>query len=345
MASSSKSGKSGKQGRNKGMTSKSVPSKSVTPKEGGPANATLPLGAKALANLRAAETKPANSPSKLKVALLGFGTVGRSVAKILSQAQSGPVTLTHIFNRNVEKKRANDLPPNIVWTDNIDQVLSSDVDVIVEVVGGINPPGEWIRKALRTGKSVVTANKLLIAESGAELLALAKQMGQRLEFGASVAGGIPAIIAIQEGLAGDRLFKIAGILNGTCNYILTRMESTGASFAAALKEAQELGYAEADPRGDVDGYDARAKLVILIQAGLGLSVRSEQIPCWPISAVEAVDFLYARELNCTDPADFAGGKRAGEWLELDCCRQAGAGSAVLVSGARAGKPEYRDGYR
>jgi homoserine dehydrogenase len=106
-------------------------------------------------------------------------------------------------------------------------------------------------------------------------------------------------MGIQEGLAGDRLFKIAGVLNGTCNYILTKMEATGASFESALKEAQELGYAEADPTDDVEGYDARAKLVILAQAGLRVRVKSEQIPCWPISAVEAVDFAYARELNCT----------------------------------------------
>ena len=131
------------------------------------------------------------------------------------------------------------------------------------------------------------------------MLELAREMGRQIEFGASVAGGIPAIIAIQEGLAADRLSKITGILNGTCNYILTQMESNGASFAAALKEAQALGFAEADPTSDVEGYDARAKLVILAQAGLRLNVRSEQIPCWPISLVESVDFIYAREINCT----------------------------------------------
>ncbi len=156
-----------------------------------------------------------------------------------------------------------------------------------------------VSKALRAGKSVVTANKLLIADRGPVLLRLARQTGRHLQFGASVAGGIPAIIAIQEGLAGDRLYRIAGILNGTCNYILTKMEATGAGFGAALKEAQELGFAEADPTSDVEGYDARAKLVILAQAGLRVNVRSEQIPCAPISPIEAVDFGYARELNCT----------------------------------------------
>lgn len=235
---------------------------------------------------------------KFKVGLLGFGTVGRSVAKLLSQNAHSPFALTHVFNRGVKRKKV-DWLPDVRWTQNVNAVLSSDVDIVVELVGGVAPAGEWVRKALRAGKSVVTANKLLIAERGPELLQLARETGRRLEFGASVAGGIPAIMAIQEGLAADRLQRIEGILNGTCNYILTSMEAQGATFAAALAEAQKLGYAEADPRGDVDGFDARAKLVILTQAGLRLQVRSEQILCVPISTIEAVDFLYARELNCT----------------------------------------------
>ena len=239
------------------------------------------------------------SHKKLRIALAGFGTVGRSVAKLLCQEANDSFELTHIFNRNVSRKKVDWVPSTVRWTESIDEVLSSDADIFVELVGGITPAGEWIRRALRAGKSVVTANKILIAESGPELVELAREMGKRLEFGASVAGGIPAIIGIQEGLAGDRLYKIAGVLNGTCNYILTKMEATGASFETALKEAQELGFAEADPRDDVEGFDARAKLVILTQAGLRTRVRSEQIPCWPISSVEAVDFAYARELNCT----------------------------------------------
>jgi homoserine dehydrogenase len=242
-------------------------------------------------------TPPIHKP--LKVALLGFGTVGRSVAKLLTLTDSGPLRLTHIYNRQIARKKIDTLPGHIVWTENIEDVLASDVDIIVEVIGGIDPAGDWVRRALESGKSVVTANKALIAERGAQLMELAHQKGQRLEFGASVAGGIPAIIAIQEGLAGDRLRRIAGILNGTCNFILTKMESSGESFEAALKEAQALGFAEADPRADIEGFDARAKLVILIQAGLRLQAQSHQIPCLPISLVEAVDFAYARELNCS----------------------------------------------
>jgi homoserine dehydrogenase len=245
------------------------------------------------------QPKLQNKTGKLKVALLGFGTVGRSVARLLCLDAHGPFQLTHIFNRNIDGKKADWVPAHVEWTDSIDRVMDSEADVIVEVIGGVEPAGDWIRRALRDGKSVVTANKLLIAESGPQLTELARKMGQRLEFGASVAGGIPAIIAIQEGLAGDRLYRIAGILNGTCNYILTKMEATGSSFDAALKEAQTLGFAEANPRDDVEGYDARAKLVILTQAGLRLQVHSQQIPCLPISLVEAIDFLYARELDCS----------------------------------------------
>jgi homoserine dehydrogenase len=246
-----------------------------------------------------APRKVATRDRRLKVALVGFGTVGRSVAKILSLEPGGPIVLTHIFNRGIKKKKINSLPATIRWTENVDDVLGSDVDVIVELIGGLEPAGEWVRKALRAGKSVVTANKLLISEHGPELLDLARKMGKRLEFGASVAGGIPAIIGIQEGLAGDRLFKIAGILNGTCNFILTKMEKDGASFDAALKEAQSLGYAEANPSADVDGMDARAKLLILTQAGLRLRVSSKQIACRSISSVAAVDFMYAAGLDGT----------------------------------------------
>jgi homoserine dehydrogenase len=247
------------------------------------------------------EAKNKRKPARrrLKIALVGFGTVGSSVAKLLCQESNDTFELTHIFNRKVSRKKVDWVPSSVRWTESINEVISSDADIFVELVGGIKPAGEWIRKALRAGKSVVSANKLLIAHSGPELVDLAREKGKRLEFGASVAGGIPAIIGIQEGLAGDQLYKIAGVLNGTCNFILTKMEATGASFEAALKEAQELGFAEANPQDDVEGFDARAKLIILTQAGLRARVRSEQIPCWPISSVEAVDFGYARELNCT----------------------------------------------
>ena len=155
------------------------------------------------------QSRSSRPARKLKVALLGFGTVGSAVARLISQDPRSPFVLTHVFNRDVKRKKV-DWLPDVHWTQSVGEVLSSDVDIVVELVGGVSPAGEWVRKALRSGKSVVTANKLLIAESGPELLKLAEESGQRIEFGASVAGGIPAIIAIQEGLMADRLVGGSG---------------------------------------------------------------------------------------------------------------------------------------
>lgn len=249
-------------------------------------------------------------PGACKVAILGFGTVGSSVARILSERTRTGLTLTYICNRNFErKKKADWLPKHVQWTKDINDILSSDVDIVVEVIGGLQPAGDWIRSALQSGKSVVTANKQLIAHSGPELIYLARKMKRHIAFGASVAGGVPVISGLQEGLAGDDLFKIYGILNGTCNYILSQIEGSGVSFASALAEAQKLGFAEADPTDDVDGLDARAKLAILARVGLHSTVDPTTIPCRSISSIEAVDFEYAKQLNCTI--------RQISWAELD----------------------------
>lgn len=234
----------------------------------------------------------------LKVAILGFGTVGSSVARILVDLKPQGLALTHVYNRKVARKRVDWVPSGVVWTEKIEDVLNSDVDVVVELVGGLDPAGEWVWSALKTGKSVVTANKKLIAASGIELEKLAREKGAHLLYGAAVAGGIPVIPGLQQGLAGDQISRIEGILNGTCNFILSKMED-GAEFAAVLKEAQALGYAEANPSEDVDGYDARAKLVILSRLALRADLDPEQIPCRSITEVAAIDFEYARELGCT----------------------------------------------
>jgi len=239
------------------------------------------------------------TPKSLNVAIVGFGTVGSSVARILAEHSPGGLHLTHICNRNIKRKRVDWLPGTVHWTDDINDVLSSDADMVIELIGGLEPAGEWVRRALQSGKSVVTANKQLIARHGAELVRLARQHNQHIAFGASVAGGVPVISGLQEGLAGDELVQICGILNGTCNYILTRIESAGISFEDALKEAQKLGFAEADPTEDVDGLDARAKLTILTRTGLGVSVNPLDIPARSISALEPVDFDYAKLLDCT----------------------------------------------
>jgi homoserine dehydrogenase len=245
---------------------------------------------------------PAGSASRrraLSVAIVGFGTVGSSVARILTDHPPAGLRLTHICNRNVQHKRVDWVPTDVRWTDDINDVLASDADILVELIGGLDPAGNWIRRALTSGKSVVTANKQLIAREGTELVRLAQEHGQHLAFGASVAGGIPAISGLQEGLAGDQLIKICGILNGTCNYILSRIETAGISFEDALQEAQKLGFAEADPTEDVDGLDARAKLTILARAGLRVSVNHADIPARPISMLEPIDFEYAKMLDST----------------------------------------------
>ena len=233
------------------------------------------------------------------VALLGFGTVGSSVAKILCERANTHLRLTHVLNRNVERKKVDWLPSGVQWTENIDDVLSSDAHIFVEVIGCLQPAEDWIRRSLQSGKSVVTANKQLIARCGPELIALASQRNQQIQFGASVAGGVPVISGLQEGLAGDELFKIRGILNGTCNYILSQIEANGIPFATALREAQKLGFAEADPTEDIDGLDARAKLTILARVGLHCNVAPESVMARSISPIDVVDFAFASQLGCT----------------------------------------------
>lgn len=239
------------------------------------------------------------SDSTCRVALLGFGTVGRSVARILTEQPPPGVRLTHIFNRNIARKRATGFPADITWTEDIEDVFAADVDVLVEVIGGLEPAGTWVGRALCEGRSVVTANKQLIANRGPELVAIARQHRCHLRFEASVAGGIPIIAALRDGLAGDRMTRVMGILNGTCNYILSSMAEQGASFADALGQAQSLGFAEADPTDDVQGFDARAKLAILCAAALRADVRPTDIATRAITSVDAVDFAHAHQLGCT----------------------------------------------
>src|SRR5215469_8779573 len=234
-----------------------------------------------------------------RVALIGFGTVGREAAKILCDGRDKGLRLTHISNRNVERKKQPWVPSDVVWTEDIDSVLNSDVDIIVELIGGLNPAQQIVQRALESGKSVVTANKQLIARHGPDLLQLAASKGCQLEFGASVAGGVPVLPALRTGLCGDRLHGISGILNGTCNYILSRIEGARIPFSEALEEAQAHGYAEADASEDLDGGDARAKLAILALAGLHARVAPESVRARTIRAVDSVDFDYAAELACT----------------------------------------------
>ena len=246
--------------------------------------------------------KKVKTRATVKVALLGFGTVGSSVARVLAASKFAGVQLTHIYNRNVERKRSSDaartVPAPVVWTEDINVILRSDVDIVVELMGGLHPAEGWIRKALSAGKSVVTANKQLIAYRGAGLAKLAALQGVHLVHGAAVAGGVPVIPGMLQGLCGDQVIRLSGIVNGTCNYILSRMEA-GADYATVLADAQRLGYAEVDPSADVDGYDARAKLCILSRIAMHAELDPDAVATQTISAVEAIDFSYAKELNCT----------------------------------------------
>ncbi|RZU40557.1 homoserine dehydrogenase [Edaphobacter modestus] len=242
------------------------------------------------------------SDGVVKVALLGFGTVGSSVAKVLAGSKFPGIALTHVYNRDVARKRdsaaAKFVPSTAKWTENIDDVLKSDVDVVIELMGGLTPAEGWLRKALSAGKHVVTANKQLIAYRGTSLQRLAAKHGVQLVYGAAVAGGVPVIPGILQGLGGDRVTRLSGIVNGTCNYILSRME-TGAEYATVLQDAQQLGYAEANPSADVDGFDARAKLCILSRIALHAELNPDEVATQTISTVEAIDFVYAKELSCT----------------------------------------------
>jgi homoserine dehydrogenase len=228
------------------------------------------------------------------------------VAKILCERQNkdGFLRLTHIYNRNVERKKQSVVPnsmvPNsVIWTEDFNAILNSEADIVIELIGGLTPAEDFVRGALNAGKSVVTANKQLIARHGPDLLQLASANGCQLEFGASVAGGVPVLPALRTGLSGDRLHGIAGILNGTCNYILSRIETDRIPFSEALEEAQARGYAEADASEDLDGGDARAKLAILALAGLQVRVAPAEIRARTIRGIDAVDFDYATEMSCT----------------------------------------------
>jgi homoserine dehydrogenase len=238
----------------------------------------------------------------LKIGLLGFGTVGSAFAEVLA-ASGADAAITHVFNRNVARKkshpRATFVPANAMWTERVEDVISAaDVDVVIELMGGLDPVEGWLRTALGAGKHVVTANKQLIAYRGAELMALAASKGVQLLYGAAVAGGVPVIPGIAQGLSGDEIRRISGIVNGTCNFILSSMEG-GADYSEVLKKAQAAGYAEADPSADVDGFDARAKLCVLARLALHAEIDPEKVPAQTIKTVSAVDFAYAKELGCT----------------------------------------------
>jgi homoserine dehydrogenase len=237
------------------------------------------------------------------MALLGCGTVGTEVVRLLDE-QAGdlaarigaPIELTGIAVRRPDRHR--DVPAELLTADAAG-LVESDVDVIVEVIGGIDPARGLLLNALRSGKSVVSANKALLAEHAGQLFTAAEHSGADLYFEAAVAGAIPLLRPLRESLAGDRITRVMGIVNGTTNYILSAMDETGANYSEALQEASRLGYAEADPTADVDGYDAASKAAILASIAFHTRVTASQVYREGIADVTAADITAAHTLGRT----------------------------------------------
>ncbi len=243
----------------------------------------------------------------LKVGLVGLGNVGCGTLQILIENKEQlahklgiPVEVAMLCSRSVHSRKLPAGAESIAkTTDWRDVVSNPEVDVVAELVGGTGAASDVIEAALANGKAVVTANKELMAKRGVELWQKASEAGRPLAMEASVAGGIPIHTVLREGIVGDRIEAMAGILNGTCNFILTEMEKAGRGFDEVLAEAQKLGYAEADPSADVDGYDARSKLAILAALAFGCRVPVEDIYVEGIRRVSDVDFSYAAQLRHT----------------------------------------------
>jgi homoserine dehydrogenase len=264
------------------------------------------------------------SPDKtLKIALLGCGTVGSQVARLLAEeadelaVRSGArLELAGIAVRRLSHSRPG-IDPSLLTSDPMELATRPDIDLVVEVVGGIEPARSVLLAAMKNGKSVVTANKALLAEHGEEIHAASREFGADLYYEAAVAGAIPILRPLRESLAGDTVHRVLGIVNGTTNFILDRMDTSGADFSESLEEAQALGYAEPDPTADVEGFDAAAKAAIL--AGLAFHTR-----------VTAAD-VYREGITEVSAADIASAKSLGRIVKLlAICERSGDGVAIRV---------------
>jgi len=240
----------------------------------------------------------------LKVALLGCGVVGSEVARLLTEQADdlalrigARLELAGIAVRRVGHRRDAAIDTSLLTADAQELVSRPDVDIVVEVIGGIEPARTLMLSALKTGKPVVTANKALLAENGAEIYGAAREYGADIYYEASVAGAIPLLRPLRESLAGDTVHRVLGIVNGTTNFILDRMDSSGAGFAESLEEAQALGYAEADPTADVEGFDAAAKAAILASLAFHTPVTAADVHREGITEVTAADIGSARALG------------------------------------------------
>ncbi len=240
----------------------------------------------------------------IKLGLGGFGTVGSGLAKILdmnaeriAKKLGKRIEIKSVLVRDLNKKRAFSLGPDVVYTDNPAEMINSDIDIFVELMGGLDTAKDLMLKAFAAGKHVVTANKHLLAEHGLELFEAAKDNNVGLMFEASCAGGIPIVQTLKESLAGDEINKMLGIMNGTANYILSEMTTKKMDFDSALADAQDLGYAEADPTFDIEGFDTAHKLCVLIRMAYGVDYPLNELPIQGITGVTAMDIEFAREFG------------------------------------------------
>lgn len=243
---------------------------------------------------------------KVKIALLGLGNVGRGVWTILNEnkeeimKRSGyDVEVSKVLVRDVKKNRGVEIPEELL-TDNFEEILNDDsIKIVVEIMGGIEPAREYMIQSMSRKKHIVTANKMLLATGGDELFQMADEMGVMLQYEASVAGGIPIINGINESLTANKVNELYGIVNGTTNYILSKMELENLDFNDALKEAQEKGYAEADPTSDIEGYDAQYKLAILASLAFGSKVNVDNVYREGITKIKPIDMKYAADFGMT----------------------------------------------
>ena len=269
--------------------------------------------------------------SPLVLGIAGLGTVGSGLVRILAEnraeilARTGrDIVIKKVLERDASRRQACPLPDGVPLTADMDDLINDPaINVVVELIGGVEKPRELILKALAAGKHVVTANKALLAENGNELFALAAEKGLHLGYEASVCGGIPVMQTLREGLAGNRLEGLRGILNGTSNYILSEMSGKGLDFSVALKQAQDLGYAEADPTLDIEGFDAAHKLALLIRLAWGVDYPYTELPVRGISQVRAEDIAYAREfgyrIKLVGHARLVGASPAEGGIEAEVC--------------------------
>lgn len=250
------------------------------------------------------QNAPSDSAQRTNVAILGMGTVGAGVARLLidhgdrtARHAGRTIWLSKAVVRDLKKPRGIDLPEGVL-TDDLDSVIEDPtIDVVIQLMGGLSPAREVMLRCLEAGKDIVTANKALLAEHGPELFTRARELGRSIAFEASVAGGIPIIANISQCLSANQIESLEGILNGTSNFIVSQMDEKGAGYDETVKIAQQLGYAEADPTMDVDGTDAAQKLAILSHLAFGATVDWRDIPRRGIDGLDPADLEYARQLG------------------------------------------------